>query len=74
MKKLRQKRPRLAEQGFVFHWDNTPVHTAAVIQKWFTAKAIQRLENPPYSPDLVPSGLLFVPLREGGPGWAYFHR
>ena len=61
MKKLRQKRPRLAEQGFVFHWDNAPVHTAAAVREWFTANAIQRLEHPPYSPDLAPADFFLFP-------------
>ena len=31
MKRIRQKRPHMVELGFVFHWDNAPVHTAAVV-------------------------------------------
>ena len=31
MKKMKQKRPHLVEQGFIFHWDNAPVHTASVV-------------------------------------------
>ena len=61
LKKLRQKRPRLADQGFVFHWDNAPVHTAAVVKEWFAAKAIRLLEHPPYLPDLVPADFFLFP-------------
>ena len=42
VKTMRQKRPQLVNQGFVFHWDNTPVHTAVIVDKWFAAAAIQR--------------------------------
>jgi len=58
---LKQKRPELAEQGFLFHWDNAPVHTAAVVKEWFAAHAIQVLEHPPYSPDLAPADFFLFP-------------
>lgn len=62
---LRQKRPQLAEQGFRFHWDNAPVHTAAVVKNWFAAHAIQLLEHAPYSPDLAPADFfLFTRVKE----------
>jgi histone-lysine N-methyltransferase SETMAR len=53
LKQLKKKRPVLVEQEWWFHWDNTPVHTAAVVQEWVAAHNIQRLEHPPYSPDLA---------------------
>jgi hypothetical protein len=61
MVKLREKRPQLAEKGFVFHWDNAPVHTAAVVKDWFAANAIPLLEHPPYSPDLAPADFFLFP-------------
>jgi hypothetical protein len=33
------------EQEWFFHWDNAPVHTAAIVQDWFAARNIQRLNN-----------------------------
>ena len=35
-KNLKQKRPQLVEQGWMFLWDNVPVPTAAVVRKWLT--------------------------------------
>jgi histone-lysine N-methyltransferase SETMAR len=53
LKQLKKKRPEMMEQEWWFHWDNAPVHTAAVVKEWFAAHNIQRLEHPPYSPDLA---------------------
>jgi hypothetical protein len=36
-----------------FHWDNAPIHTAAVVTNWMAARRFQIIEHPPYSPDLV---------------------
>ena len=58
---LRNKRPLLAEQGFKFHWDNAPVHTAAVTKDWLTAHAIQLMEHAPYYPDLAPADFFLFP-------------
>ena len=41
VKTMRQKSPQLVNQGFVFHWDNTPVHTAVIVDKWFAAAAME---------------------------------
>ncbi len=43
----------MVEQEWWFYWDNAPFHTVAVVQDWFAAHNIQRLEHPPYSPDLA---------------------
>jgi hypothetical protein len=34
MRHFRKKRPVLAAQPWFFHWDNSPVHNAAIIQNW----------------------------------------
>ena len=63
---LKLKRPVMVEQEWFFHWDNAPVHTAAIVQDWFTAHGVQRLEHPPYSPDLAPADFfLFRKVKEG---------
>ncbi len=62
MRRMRKKRPQMAEQGFVFHWDNAPVHTAAVVADWFAARNIQRLEHSLYLPDLAPADFFLFPL------------
>ena len=55
----------MATQEWFFHWDNAPVHTTAIVQDWFTAHAIQLLDQPPYSPDLAPADFfLFKKVKE----------
>jgi hypothetical protein len=49
----------------VFHWDNTPVHTAIIVQDWLTAHSIQALRHPPYLPDLALADFfLFWPMKD----------
>ncbi len=62
---LRLKRPELLSQQWFFHWDNAPVHTAALVSDWFDAHGIQRLEHPTYSPDLAPADFFFRKVKEG---------
>jgi hypothetical protein len=33
----KKKRPTVAQQQWWFHWDNAPVHTAAIMKKWKAA-------------------------------------
>ena len=63
LKILSKKRPQLVEQGWMFHWDNVPVHTAAVVQKWLSDHKVQALDYPPYLPDQSPAGY-FLLTRE----------
>ena len=58
---MRQKRPAMAQEGFIFHWDNAPVHTAAIVADFLAGKNVQMLEHPPYSPDLAPADFWFFP-------------
>jgi hypothetical protein len=44
---LRKKRPDMTKGNWFFHWDNAPVHTAAVVKNWLAAKEIQLLLHPP---------------------------
>jgi histone-lysine N-methyltransferase SETMAR len=63
---LRVKRPELLSQQWFFHWDNALVHTPALVSDWFDAHGVQRLEHPPYSPDLAPADFfLFRKVKEG---------
>jgi histone-lysine N-methyltransferase SETMAR len=65
LKQLRLKRPEMVEQEWFLHWDNAPVHTAAVVQNWLAARAIRVLPHPPYSPDLAPADFfLFRKVKE----------
>jgi histone-lysine N-methyltransferase SETMAR len=65
MKNLKKKRPAMLQQEWFFHWDNAPVHTAAVVKNWLAANAVQMLQHPPYSPDLAPADFfLFKRVKE----------
>jgi histone-lysine N-methyltransferase SETMAR len=65
LKQLKKKRPQMVQQEWWFHCDNALVHMAAVVQEWFAAHNIQRLEHPPYSPDLAPADFfLFWRVKE----------
>ncbi len=51
--------------------DNAQVHMAAVVQEWFAAHNIQRLEHPPYSLDLALADFfLFRRVKEELAGWS----
>jgi len=65
MKNLKKKRPIMVEQEWFFHWDNAPVHTAAVVKDWLAANSVKMLQHPPYSPDLAPADFfLFRRVKE----------
>jgi len=64
-KNFKLERPILSEQEWFFYWDNSPVHTAAVVREWYAANAIQLIPHPPYSPDLAPADFfLFRRVKE----------
>jgi transposase len=54
----RQNPPQL----WWFLWDNSPIHTATLIQHWLHNHGINCLPIPPYSPDLNPTEHLFADL------------
>jgi hypothetical protein len=71
LQQLKKKRPVMVQQEWWFHWDNAPVHTAAVVLEWFAAHNIQQLEHPPYLPDLAPADFfLFRRVKEELAGWS----
>jgi hypothetical protein len=43
---FRLKRPEMMSQQWFFHWENVPVHTAAVVFSWFDVHGVQRLKHP----------------------------
>jgi hypothetical protein len=62
MRHFKKKRPVMAEQPWFFHWDNAPVHTAAIVQDWLQVQVLCHL---PYSPDLAPADFfLFRRVKE----------
>jgi hypothetical protein len=56
---MRKKRPVLVEQGWFFHWDNAPVHTAAIIQIGSPPSASRSYATCLINPNLVPVDFLF---------------
>ena len=61
LKKFKQKRPEMATQPWLFHWDNAPVHSAGKVQEFLKKKGIKMIEHPPYSPDLAPADYFLFP-------------
>lgn len=61
MKIFKEKRPITAAGDWFLHWDNAPVHTAAVVQDWLAARGVQVIDHPPYSPDLAPADFFLFP-------------
>ena len=60
-RRLRLKRPDLFKNGFIFHWDNAPVHTAGKVKTFLEKKNIEMLPHPPYIPDLAPADYFLFP-------------
>ncbi len=61
MKILKKKRPIMAAGEWFLHWDNVPVHTAAIVTDWLVTRRVQMLEHPLYSPDLAPADFYLFP-------------
>ena len=58
---MRRKCPAMAEDGFIFHWDNAPVDSATISADFLAGKNVQMLEHPLYSVDLVLADFWFLP-------------
>jgi histone-lysine N-methyltransferase SETMAR len=61
LKTLKVKRPTMTAGTWWFYWDNTPVHTAAVVTNWMAARRFQIIKHPPYSRDLLPADFFLFP-------------
>jgi hypothetical protein len=46
-----------------FQQDNAPIHTAALVMRWFHEHGVTVLDFPPYSPDLNPIEELWADLK-----------
>ncbi|KAK3084951.1 hypothetical protein FSP39_021962 [Pinctada imbricata] len=59
-----KKRPAKIEEleNVVYHHDNAPAHTAAETNLELDVLGVQRLQHPPYSPDLAPLDFAYFPL------------
>ena len=60
---LRKKRPGHVEnlENLWFHQDNAPSHTAERTQVEINVLGFQRVQHPPYSPDLAPLDFAYFP-------------
>jgi len=58
---LQEKRPRLAHKKVLFHHDNAPAHTSAIVVAKLMEIGFQLVSHPPYSPDLAPSDYYLFP-------------
>jgi len=62
MRSMREKRRELWETSSrLLHHDNAPAHNALGIREFLAKNNIAVLEQPPYSPDLVPYDFLLFP-------------
>ena len=60
--KVRRKRPEhFANNSWILHHDNAPVHTALSVMEFLATKQITVLEHPAYSPDLAPNDFFLFP-------------
>lgn len=58
---LKKKRPHLAKKKILFHHDNAPAHTSAVVTVKLSELRYEILPHPPYSPDLAPCDFFLFP-------------
>ena len=58
---LPRNRPLLMEEGWILHWDNSPVHTATSVKTFLARRRVEILTHPPYSPDLAPADFWLFP-------------
>ena len=61
LKIYKDKRSARAGQDWFLHWDNAPVHSAAVVQQFLADRSIKTIAHPPYSPDLAPANFFLFP-------------
>jgi histone-lysine N-methyltransferase SETMAR len=58
---LKEKRHRKVTNGVMFLHDNAPAHRAHATQRKLAYLGFQRLDHPPYSPDLAPTDYHLLP-------------
>jgi hypothetical protein len=51
---------------WLFHWDNTPVHTAAKVTDSMAARDIKLIEHPLYLPELALADYFLFPRVKRG--------
>ncbi len=63
-----KKRPTIAARELFIYWDNTPVHTAAMVKEWMAAKDFMLIEHPPLFAGPCSSRLLPVDNHQKAAG------
>ena len=56
----------IANTWFLHH-DNAPSHTSIAVREFLALNNITTLPHPPYSPDLAPCDLFFIPQSQNPP-------
>ena len=59
-----QRREKTGLRGLILHDDNARPHRAWMTTEYLAENRVESYENPPYSPDLSPLGLLSIPESE----------
>ena len=59
---IRRKRPELPERGFIFHYDNAPVHTPRLVTDCSKSWDSETLEYPRYLRYLAPADFFIFPI------------
>jgi len=69
---IKEKRRRDLSHGMLLHQDNATVHTTAVAMTAIRECGLELLSQPPYSPDLAPSGYhIFRSLKDSLRGQSF---
>jgi len=59
---VRRKRPEKWQDGDrILHHNNAPAHTSHLVQQFLAKHGTAQLQQPPYSPDLVPCDFFLFP-------------
>ena len=57
----RKRREKWRDGDWVLHHDNAPAHTSHLLQHFLAKHGTAQLQQPPYSPDLVPCEFFLFP-------------
>lgn len=58
---ISKKQPGMTKKKVLFHHDNAPAHSSAIVQQKLAELRFQLVPHPPYSPDLAPSDFHLFP-------------
>ena len=57
----RKWREKWRDGNWILHHDNVPAHTSHLVQQFLAKHGTAQLQQPPYSPDLVPCDFFLFP-------------